>query len=671
MPKIKVNDELVIEVDKNFFNLSPSEKNKIVDDAVVQDAIEGAGRAFASGMLFNFRDEIVSILSEPTAAISEFMGDAEAGAPFRAELTRQRALESAFRQQQPATSVASEIAGGLATPAGVLGLAAKAPTLAGRLIRGVASGAGMGALGGAGAAEEGQRLQGAGVGARVGAVAAPIAMAAAPVAKAVTAPVGRVIGGLGEMAIRTPQSRAAKMVARRLKQAGVSGSALEALKASPKPEAIADIDSAGIQQLSRLVAQSGGRGAELARSLNVRQFGDDVISGAADRIEKDLLDAGIPSQTTLQAKAGLDQIKSTKISPLYEEAHKLEVPQSVRQSLKPLFDRPAVVSAIPAAKRLAANQGVEFSGDAVDNLDYAGFDYIQRILMQNSRRAYNSGRPEDGSAIKALRDEIVDVLKKNNKSFKQAFEQYGETMGNQNALEAGKSFRSYGADDLANQISNLTEGELHHFRVGVAQAIRDEIEKAASGRNVADVIANSKRKLSQIKSIFPESGVEKLEKALDAERAMAATRQRVLGGSQTFQTTAAAIDVGAEDMAATQRALQGAQQGGLFGSISGALGPTIQRATSTIGPRTSKALGEILFETDPMARSQAISRVQQAGGFGVPRRAPGQPPSFESQMLPQSGVGSRILTALPSSLTRGLLFQTPQEISQELGLLGE
>lgn len=656
MPKITVGD-LSFEVDKNFKNLPQSEQDRIIEDAVTQDAISGTGKAFASGLLFNFRDEVVAALSEPSAAVSAMLGDDEAGAPYRQELTRQRALESSFRQKYPVTSTVAEIGGGLIAPAGALGQIAKAPTIGGRLFKGMGVGAGLGGLAGAGAGEEGERIESAKVGGAVGAVAAPVAMAAVPAAKFVAKPLIETAGRLTEAAVRTPQGRAAKMVARRLKEAGVTGSALEALKKSPKPEAIADIDSAGIQSLSRLVAQSGGRGSELAKNLNARQFGTEKIQSAAERIEQDLLDAGVPPQSAMQAKAGLDQIKQQTVSPLYREAHALEVPMALRNKLRPFFDRPAVKQAIPSAQRLAANEGVPIKGDAIDNLDFAGFDYLQRTLRQRADALYRQGKSDDAQAVQAIRNEIVDAMKASNKKFKEAFDLYGDTMGMERALDAGRKFRTVkDAGELKATLGKMSEAEKHNFRIGVAQEIRNAIENAPSGRNVADVIAKSKQQLSQIKQVFPESGAEKLEKALESERIMAATRQRAMGGSQTFQTTAAAERAGIEDLAASERIVEGTRQGGIFGGLAGAVQGRVQPALMGVGPRTSKALGEILFETEPAKRAAAIQRVQDA------KKLPTMPIGRE----PIARRFARQAEGLPSALTRGLLFDVPTTAVQEI-----
>ena len=124
MPQIRIEGLGVVEIDENFFKLSKKEQNDFVDQAVIQDAIDGTGRAFMTGMLFNFRDEIVAALSEPSSFIGGIM-DEEKGEAYRRELSRQRLHESAFRRPQPAAAIGDEIAGGVVVPGGVLGTAAR------------------------------------------------------------------------------------------------------------------------------------------------------------------------------------------------------------------------------------------------------------------------------------------------------------------------------------------------------------------------------------------------------------------------------------------------------------------------------------------------------------------------------------------------------------------
>lgn len=662
MPKISINDELTIDVDKNFFNLPSEEQNKIVDEAVNQDLLTGTGRAAFSGLMFDFRDEVVAALSAPASAAQYYLGGGE-GQDYRKELTRQRALESAFTAENPYLATTAKIAGGLVAPAGVLGQAAKAATVGGKLAKGVLSGTAMGAIGGAGAAEEGQRLGGATLGGAVGGVAAPVAMAAVPVARALGAPVVNTAGRLAGAATKEPSKRAAQMVARRLKDAGVTREALETLKKNPKPTVIADIDGAGIQSLARLVAQSPYKGAELARSLNVRQFGSEAMDSAAERIEKDLLSAGAPAQSARQAKAGLDQIKNTTASELYKEAHSVTVSPTLRASLKPLFNTDAVKRALPLARRIASNEGVDLRGDAIEGIDFAGLDYIQRAMRGQADSFYARGNSELGKSVNEVRKQFLEILKNENPKFKEAFDLYGDVMGKQRALEAGMKFdRLKGEGEISDLLKSMSKEEMHQFRVGVAQSISNKLEASPDARNKASVIANSKLQLRQLKEAFPKENFKALEEALALEKTMAEKRGAILKGSQTFQTSAMEA---AEDLTEAQSIARDVRQGGLTGAAAGLSERRLKPALMGVGDQTSEALGKILFETDPARRAAAIEAVQSVGAPSLSQSRRGVMEALGD--MTASGVGR-----VGKSASRGLLFELPTTIAEEqYGILGQ
>ena len=659
MKKINVQGLGEIEVDDNFFKLSPKEQNDFVDQAVIQDAITGTGKAFMSGMLFNFRDEVVAALSEPKSFIESF-SDESKGQAYRKELTRQRLLESAFRRKEPGLAIGSEILGGVLVPGGAIGTAARSGTALARLAKTSGAGAGLGAAAGLGAGTDAEsRGQKAAEFGATGAVLAPVVAAAVPAAQAVTVPVVRTAGRLFEAGVSEPSVRAARMVARRLKEAGVTGDALEALKKDPKPMALADIDSKGVQSLARLVAQSPGKGAELARNLDVRQFGDDAVEGAAKRIEQDLIAAGVPRQTALEAKSVIDQIKGAKAADAYKASNSFQVTSGLRAKLKPIFDRPSMTNIIGQAKRLAAEEGKPFSGTTIDNIDMNGLDYIQRALNKKINRAYMTADTQMGKAIKDTRQEFVDILDNANPAFAAARSMYADASARQSALELGRKFKTMRSEG---EISEATKGfgadEMHNFRTGMAQSIRDDLEGARSGADFASKIAGNQRQIRQFREAFPEESIKPLEEALSKESQMAATRSRVMGGTQTFQTSAEAMRAGAEDLTMAQRGMSGARQGGLVGAATEAVEPLARQAISAVGPRTSRELGNLLFATDPAARAAAISRVQQARGFGRPVGAPVVPQTAAApSMMRRAG------QAASSATPRGLLFSTGQQVA--------
>lgn len=130
-----------------------------------------------AGAMFGFDDELTAGMLAPIdAAIDWFKGD---GFDMGKAYTRKQQMldqqKQARREEYPVTSIAGELAGGLALGGGAakagLSLAAKpAASMAKRIGAGAVEGAGYGALYGAGEAKPGERMEGAGKGAAYGGI---------------------------------------------------------------------------------------------------------------------------------------------------------------------------------------------------------------------------------------------------------------------------------------------------------------------------------------------------------------------------------------------------------------------------------------------------------------------------------------------------------------------
>lgn len=153
-------------------------KNFPTAEASNQSKVSGAADSFTQGITFGFGDELTAFEAGVLGRTPEggwFDYSKTFGERYDDALKAERGQQDQFREENPATAIAAELAGGLATGAG---LASKGITIAGRaaakpLLTRVAAGAGegaaYGAAYGAGNAKEGERLQGAGTGVVLGA----------------------------------------------------------------------------------------------------------------------------------------------------------------------------------------------------------------------------------------------------------------------------------------------------------------------------------------------------------------------------------------------------------------------------------------------------------------------------------------------------------------------
>jgi hypothetical protein len=137
-----------------------------------------AARSTLQGLTFNFADELEAALR--TGKIS--------GAEYEALRNQLRAKQEQFSKEYPKTALASEVAGGLALPGGIFGLASKAPSIA----RTAAISSGIGGIqgyGGSTSSEEapsdviGGALTGGVVGGTLGTIGSAIAPKVQPQAR--------------------------------------------------------------------------------------------------------------------------------------------------------------------------------------------------------------------------------------------------------------------------------------------------------------------------------------------------------------------------------------------------------------------------------------------------------------------------------------------------------
>lgn len=143
-----------------------------------QSKLGGLVDSFTQGVSFGFGDELTAAESAILGRTPEggyFNYNKPFGERYNTALEAERGQQKQFREENPVAATAAEIAGGVATGAG---LAGKGATLVGRAAgkglgtrvgAGVVEGAGYGALYGAGSAED-DRVSGAGIGALTGGV---------------------------------------------------------------------------------------------------------------------------------------------------------------------------------------------------------------------------------------------------------------------------------------------------------------------------------------------------------------------------------------------------------------------------------------------------------------------------------------------------------------------
>lgn len=247
-PGTKAYREYQLEVDRYVSDATNGRYKNLaaLNKAVATPAVRGAARSVARGVTFNFDDELARALNVGQAPGGMYSPEGEA--QFQQ-----------FRRDNPMTAAAGEILGGLAIPGAGL---VRGTTLAGTIGRSAAVGAVQGGLSQAGDARgDALNRAGAGIGGALGGAAVgafvPTAIAGAQVGRRIKQ------AGIPEFAARMTRAQA-------VANAGDIGSAAGTLTPQPR---------AGFRQLPDRVAAGTRRLADIARTFDVNDRGQQVVIG--------------------------------------------------------------------------------------------------------------------------------------------------------------------------------------------------------------------------------------------------------------------------------------------------------------------------------------------------------------------------------------------------------
>jgi hypothetical protein len=622
---------------------SPESKNSASSEGGSKGYVNNLLRTFGQGVLFEFEDEAEAFLR--TQVLPKFLGGTDK--PYKEVRDEIRASIKDFAKKNPKTAFAANVGGAVASAVVPVGAALRAGSLGGRVLAGSATGAGLGGVAGAGLAEEVSDIPesvtaGVATGAALG---AGLPLAGYAVRKTVV-PLAKTISELAKSAVTNPQKRAINIIAKRLEEGGVTDETLAKLKAEVKPMALADLPPAGVIALSKLISQMGDKGAEFAKALDVRQFGEGNVEGALSRITKDVEKAGLPTQDITAARKGIDVIKREKGGEAYKKSFDFAITPQLRSQLSPIFSRPSMKNIVRDARNLAAEGGDSFGGNTLDSIDMKGLNYIVKALGSRSR-SMMSENPDMALAIGKTRKDLTTLLDGANPDYKKARSLYADAFDKEEALEFGLKFRRLRPEEIKAKILDFGDDQLESFRTGVSQRLMDEIEGAKAGGNIAKILTDTQRKLGQLKASLPKGKYKKFVDSLEKESTMAASRGRYLSGSQTGMIAMAERQIAEEGLGAADDALQSMKRGG----ASGLIGSMIERAMPLrqgLGANTREEIGKRLFATQPAQRASAIEEImaKRAGRPSVqPPRLPASPPPIGLRGLAREGLPATSLFA--------------------------
>jgi len=581
---------------------APQEEPKNGLGEKLGSVVQGIGQ----GATFGFGDEIEAVLASIIPADKLVALDGSADIRFgklRHNLEQIQERNRKQKEANPKTALASELAGAVLTGgAGVAKLGAVKASAVG------------GAAYGAGSEDGGlaDRAQGAAIGAALGAAGGKAAEVVAPI----TAKAFR--GIASKFANRGKITKADNIIIKEvMRQNGIGKSeAIEKLAnlSDETPELL--FQKLGLQEFAEGTATSGGATREtFEKAIIEQQRGQqDRISKAVKRI------IGAKDFNSLKGEIG--EKLSGEGSKLYQEA--FSEPFTVSRELAQLSQRPAMKKALAQGAKIAADEGIDVADNPLLTYHYAKMG-LDRMIGTSVRKS--GGNPQSRAFMK-VKEQLLSEMDAV-PQYAQARQLWAGQKANESALELGRSVLSKRADDVAQSVQGLSQGEKQHMLAGVIQAIDDKLQTKALSHDAGGAFKAEKVR-NVLRELLTEDQATKMLNMIDAESRLTQTGRRVRPslGSPTApkqealkrvqsasagpvrRTAGTAIEVIPAPVQSIKKAFR------LISSKVTKENPAVLEALAVRLSGTPDEAAQIFQRLSPQAQKKTSKLWEQAGGIG-------------------------------------------------------
>jgi hypothetical protein len=182
------------------------------------------------------------------------------------------------------------------------------------------------------------------------------------------------------------------------------------------------------------------------------------------------------------------------------------------------------------------------------------------------------------------------------------------------ALSAGGDIwgRNVSREAVERQMKALSPGEQEMFRLGAANALREQLANAGDGANKVRTAFGSPALGEKMRAIAPDvKSMEALTTFLKNENAMFATRARALGNSATAERLSDAEDV-AQQIGAGLHMLAAVKTGNAPGFIK-AVFTHLAKVDPEKRSAVMEAARKIVLNPDPQAVREFVQRAETSG----------------------------------------------------------
>ena len=226
--------------------------------------------------------------------------------------------------------------------------------------------------------------------------------------------------------------------------------------------------------------------------------------------------------------------------------------------------------------------------------------------IDSGKRSGSLSNTEQGLA-KKLRTAFKERLFDQSESYKLANENFAGDAALRDALDAGQKFAKGSSENIQGLMSDMTASERSVFKIGVAQAIKDNIEKAGDMADAGKRIFGSPAKRKQLRAAFDDdASFEAFEKRMTQRASQVKTRARTAptAGSRTAPLQEDVANLGQDASAVGQL---------LMGNPLPTARSIFERATTRGGmpEQIGSALSRDLFSTNRQQQREFLNRLAQ------------------------------------------------------------
>ena len=272
-----------------------------------------------------------------------------------------------------------------------------------------------------------------------------------------------------------------------------------------------------------------------------------------------------------------------KAAPLYDKAYE--------KTITGIEFKPEVQKAIKSARNVYESRLAGLPDNSVEVLDYAKREIDD--LITSARRTGDDNR---AGYLKEIKNEFVDVMKKQVPEYRKALETSGDYLSMRSNMENGIKFDKLDPELLKNTYKGLAKTDAEAFKLGVSKRVASLIDDVNEGANPYNRVFGSEAKRKRLQSILSPNEYKKLEIDMKSTNKLFEQRNQILGNSTTTSKALAALELSDEE---------------LLNAITSPAATTIGWLKNRVGmgDKTADQVAKILYERDQTQKLVLLKNV--------------------------------------------------------------